>query len=101
MNKPAVWLGYSLDNQDNVTVTGNVTISGLSSGLHNVTVYAEDEFGKRASDPIFFIIAEPEPFPTTQVATASAASLALVSAGLLVYFRRRNHRAEGLSRNLD
>jgi hypothetical protein len=94
VNKPAMWLGYSLDGQDNVTVTGNVTISGLSSGLHNVTVYAEDEFGNRgASETVFFTIAEPEPFPVVPVAAASAASLAVVGVALLAYFRRRSHHA--------
>ena len=90
VNKPAVWLGYSLDGQDNVTITGNVTLSGLSSGLHNVTVYAEDEFGNRgASETVFFTIAEPEPFPTTLVVAASVAAAAVVGMGLFVYFKKR------------
>jgi len=93
VNKAASWIGYSLDGQDNVTVAGNVTISGLASGLHNVTVYAKDEFGNTgASGTIYFTIAkEPEPFPTALVATASAASVAIIGIGLLVYFRKRNH----------
>lgn len=33
--------------------------------------------------------AEPEPFPTTIVITASGASLAVVGIGLLVYFKKR------------
>jgi N-acetylneuraminic acid mutarotase len=44
---------------------------------------------------------EPEPFPVASVAAASVATFAVVGVGLLVYFRRRNHRAERLSRNLD
>ena len=90
VNKPAVWLGYSLDGQDNVTVTGNVTLSGLSSGLHNVTVYAEDEFGNRgASETVFFTIAEPEPFPVAPVAAVSLATAFVVGIGLIVYFKKR------------
>jgi parallel beta-helix repeat protein len=89
VDKPASWMGYSLDGQNNVTITGNVTIAGLSSGLHNVTVYAEDEFGNRcASETVFFTIAEPEPFPVASVAAASAATVAVVSVGLLVYFKK-------------
>ena len=38
VSKSVVWMGYSLDGQDNVTVTGNITLSELSRGLHNVTV---------------------------------------------------------------
>jgi N-acetylneuraminic acid mutarotase len=92
LNKPAVWMGYSLDGDDNVTVTGNTTLSGLSSGLHNVTVYAKDAFENiGASETITFTIAKLEPFPTSLVATASGMSVAIIGIGLLVYFRKRNH----------
>ena len=33
---------YSLDEQANVTIPGNTTLTGLSVGAHNVTVYAWD-----------------------------------------------------------
>jgi hypothetical protein len=90
VNKPAVWMGYSLDGQDNVTVTGNATLSGLTSGLHNITVYARDEFDNvGVSETIKFNISEP--FPTTTVVAASAATVAVVGVGLLVYFKKRKH----------
>lgn len=89
VNKPASWVGYSLDGQDNVTITGNTTITGLFSGLHNVTVYAEDEFGNiGASEVICFSVAE-EPFPAVPVTVASAATIAVAAAVLLVYFKKR------------
>lgn len=31
---------YTLDGQANVTIAGNTTLTGLSAGVHNVTVYA-------------------------------------------------------------
>jgi parallel beta-helix repeat protein len=87
VNKQAVWMGYSLDGQDNVTVTGNVTLSGLSSGLHNVTVYAEDSFGNiGVSETISFSVEIP--FPLTIAATASCASATIIVIGLLVYFKK-------------
>ncbi len=90
MDKPVNWTGYSLDGEQNVTVTGNSTISGLTSGLHNVTVYAKDTFGNMgASETIAFTVAKPEPFPTTVVAATSVAVVAVVGVGLLVYFRKR------------
>ena len=90
VNKPALWLGYSLDGQDNVTITGNTTLGGLSNGLHNVTVYAKDEFENvGASETITFNVQEP--FPAVPVAAASVATVAVVGVGLLVYFRKRNH----------
>jgi hypothetical protein len=87
-------MGYSLDGQDNVTVTGNTTLSDLSSGLHNVTVYARDEFGNTgASETVSFTIAEPETeaLPVVPVAAASAVSVAVVVSVLLVYFKKRRH----------
>ena len=89
VNKPAVWMGYSLDGQDNVTITGNTTLSGLTSGLHSVTVYAKDSFENTgASETITFSVEEP--FPTMLVAVAAVA-VAVGSVGVLVYFRKRNH----------
>ena len=94
VNRPVVWTGFSLDGQDNVTITGNTTLYGLSSGLHNVTVYAKDAFENTGtSETIIFSIAEkpePEPFPTTLV-VASAVSVAIVGTGILIYFRKRHH----------
>jgi hypothetical protein len=87
VNKPVVWMGYSLDCKQNVTVTGNTTLTGLSSGLYNVTVYANDTYGNMgASETIDFTIQEP--FPVVPVAAASVA-VVVVGAGLLVYFKKR------------
>jgi hypothetical protein len=97
INKQASWLRYSLDGQDNVTIAGNTTVSGLPSGLHNVTVYAEDPYGYRvASETVCFTIAEPEPtpeptleaFPVMPVAVASLASIAVLGIGLFLYFKK-------------
>jgi hypothetical protein len=90
VSKSTVWMGYSLDGQDNVTVSGNVTLGELSSGLHNVTVYAEDAFGYvGVSETASFTVTEPEPFPVVPIAVASAASVVVVCVGLLVYFKKR------------
>jgi N-acetylneuraminic acid mutarotase len=92
VNKPALWLGYSLDGQETVTVTGNTTLTGLINGLHNITIYAKDEFENTGTaETIPFTIAkEPEPFPATLVATV-AFSIVAIATGLLVYFRKRKH----------
>jgi N-acetylneuraminic acid mutarotase len=90
VNKPALWMGFSLDGQETVTITGNTTIAGLSNGSHNLTVYANDTFGNAgASQTIQFTINQPEPFPTTQVAAAIAATV--FGAGLLFYLKKRKH----------
>jgi parallel beta-helix repeat protein len=91
LNKAVDWMGYSLDGSDNVTVAGNTTLTGLASGLHNLTVYAKDEFGNTgASETVIFNVAE-EPFPVVPLAAASVAAIAVVSVGLLVYFKKRKH----------
>ncbi|MCJ7560290.1 hypothetical protein MUO79_06690 [Candidatus Bathyarchaeota archaeon] len=88
VDQPTSWMGYSLDGQETVTVIGNTTITGISSGLHNITLYAKDPYGKTgASETISFTIAQP--FPTTLV-IASVVSVAVVSAGLLIYLKKRH-----------
>jgi N-acetylneuraminic acid mutarotase len=92
VDKPVNWIGYSLDGEENVTVTGNFTLTGLSNGLHNVTVYAKDTFENvGASATVTFTVAKPEPFPATLVVTASGVAVAVVGAGLLVYFKKHKH----------
>jgi nitrous oxidase accessory protein len=91
--KPTSWIGYSLDGHDNVTITGNTTLTQLSNGLHKVTVYANDTFGNTgASKTIYFNITEP--FPTILVIAliASVASVIIISMVLLVYFKKRKKR---------
>jgi YVTN family beta-propeller protein/parallel beta-helix repeat protein len=87
------WVGYSLDGLKNVTVIGNTTLTGLSSGLHSVTVYANDTFGNMgASQTVSFTIAKP--FPTVTVAAVSGTVAAVVvAAGLLVYFKKTKRHA--------
>jgi hypothetical protein len=94
-NRLSTWTCYSLDGLDNVTITGNTTLTGLSNGLHNLTVYAKDAFENvGASETVYFTIAEePEPFPTTWIVGA-AAIIAIGGAAALVYFRRTRKTTE-------
>jgi hypothetical protein len=88
LNKPAVWVGYSLDGNDNVTVVGNSTLSGLSAGLHNVTVFAKDDNENvGASETIVFTVA-PEPFLSLTVVIAVAVLVVVVCVGLFLYFKK-------------
>jgi hypothetical protein len=99
VDRSAATLSYSLDGAANVSVTGNTTIAGLSSGAHNVTVYATYPIGNTgASQTVQFAIApeeqepepsEPEPFPTAVVVATSGTTIAFVGLGLLVYFKKR------------
>jgi hypothetical protein len=93
VNKQTSWMSYSLDGQDNVIITSNTTLSGLTSGLHNVTVYAKDTYENTgASQTIIFTIAEkPEPFPTAVVAALSCMTATIIGVGLLVHFKKHKH----------
>ena len=76
---------YSLDGQENVTINGNTTLTGLSEGDHNLTVYATDKAGYVGSETIYFRIA----FLPTTLVIASVVTVAVVGIGLLVYFKKR------------
>jgi hypothetical protein len=88
--KSAKWTRYSLDGQANVTITGNLNLTALATGSHNLTLYIDDLLGNtRPSETIYFTIAEEsEPFPTTLV-MASVITVAVVSTGLIMYFKKR------------
>jgi hypothetical protein len=79
---------YCLDGKENQTVTGNVTLTGLKNGAHNVTFYATDLAGNTAApQTLFFNVDSPESY----IILASVATIALVSfgLGLLLYFKKR------------
>jgi hypothetical protein len=60
-------MGYSLDGEANVTVIGNITLYGLATGLHNITVYAIDSNGlSGGSELVTFTIEQQqmESFPS-------------------------------------
>jgi hypothetical protein len=92
------WVGYSLDNQANVTITGDAVLRDLSYGVHNVTVYANDTMGHiGASEALTFTVDEPEVVQPDAVdgadlfpifAIVSIATVAALSIGLLVYFKK-------------
>ncbi len=57
VNRGTQWMGYSLDNHANVTLTAETKLSGLSEGAHNVTIYANDSLGNMgSSNTVFFSV---------------------------------------------
>jgi hypothetical protein len=90
-NENAVRLEYCLDGQESVSVSGNLTLAGLSEGNHTVTIYGFDEFGNPGtSEAVTFTVAK-EAFPTTLVVAAVAIAV-VVSFGLVAYLLRRKKR---------
>lgn len=90
VDKPTSWIVYSLDGQENATISENRTMQGLSYGTHSMILYANDTVGNvGSSEKVYFSIShEPEPFPTTLI-IAGVASIALVAVVFLIYRRKQ------------
>jgi parallel beta-helix repeat protein len=89
--KSVNWSGYSLDGQKNVTMTGDTTLTGLSSGWHKITIYANDSFGNMAaSKTVTFTML---PFPVATILAISGVSVA-VAVGLFLYFKKFKRKSE-------
>ena len=95
VNRSVDWMGYSLDNQANVTIEGNVTLSGLSSGWHNITVFAKDEYGNVGTSETtpFTVAAAPVSRPPINaIATVGVivVTAVVVCVGLVLFLRKRS-----------
>ena len=94
-DKAVNWTSYSLDGQQNVTITGNSTIANVTSGFHTLTVYSNDTFGNIGiSKTITFTVTLPttehsEPLSIVTIAVVSAIVLTVILAGLVVYLKKR------------
>ena len=74
VNEAVSKIVYALDGQENVTVAGNTTLTGLAVGEHNVTAYAVDAAGNTGtSETVWFSVAEP--FPVVPIAAASGVAI--------------------------
>ena len=86
LNETATWTGYSLDGQETVPFTGNISLTGLAYGQHTITVYTKDAYGNLGASETLHLTVE-APFPTLW----TAALTAIVTAGAvasLLYFKR-------------
>jgi hypothetical protein len=92
VDKSTSWMGYCLDGQANVTLTGNFTLTQLPIGSHTLTVYANDTVGNMGSSlTINFNVAEP--FPTLFVVAVTATIVAVVVIGVLIYLKKQSNRS--------
>ena len=95
VNKAVSQISYSLDGHHNVTAEDNITLTGLSNGLHKVTIYATDTYGNMgASQTVNFTIANQEPFPTATVIVVSIVTVIGVSVGVLVHRKKHNRLSQ-------
>jgi len=84
---------YSLDGNESVALSNGTLVTGLSDGMHNLTVYAEDVFGNEGTSETITFTVSTEAFETSPLVLIAAISIpvAVVSVGLLVYFKKRKH----------
>jgi hypothetical protein len=59
VNEPTDVIGYSIDEQANVTTLGNTTLTGLAEGMHSLIVYANDTSGNTGYTVTYFTVAAP------------------------------------------
>jgi len=90
INEPVTKLAYNLDNGSNITMTGNMTLTDLSLGEHNLTIYAWDATGNvGASETLVFTIAETFPMLTLAIVASSVVIIFLVAFSILLFRRHR------------
>ena len=89
VNKEPSVLKYSIDGQEASILSGNTTLTGLTNGAHNVTIYVWDASGKLGvSECISFNVAKPESF-LTSFSITPIASVAVAGICIMVYLRRQ------------
>jgi hypothetical protein len=85
---------YSLDGGKTVALNGNTTLTGLSIGYHNITVYATNEFDETgASETINFIIASSN-FPTAIFVGLFVTSAIAVGAAFIYVRKMRDTKKQ-------
>lgn len=67
LDKPTSWIGYSLEDVANVTVTGNTTMASVSDGHHKIVVYATDTVGLTGTSRVIFFTVDTTPPNITAV----------------------------------
>ena len=81
ISKEVTMTSYSLDGHENVTFTGDIILTDLSVGEHQLIVFAQNQIGNSvASETIVFTI---KPHPSTLV-IVSLALVGLIGLTLLI-----------------
>jgi len=95
-NEAVNWTGYSLDGRQNVTVTGNSTITGIPNGSHSLVVYANDTLGNMgSSETLTFSVAVPAPVPLVLASAGLGIAVLVVGVGLFYYVKKRLAASRG------
>lgn len=94
VNESELYLRYKLD-ETVVELTGNTTLTNLSQGQHNITIYATDQTGNTAAtETIYFTVTQEAEnqasgYIIVLVAGVSGVAAVIVGIGLFYYFRKK------------
>ena len=93
------WIGYSLDRQNNVTLYGNITLTNLLKGEHNITVYVKDTYGNIGSSQAIVFTTKTESSPiVTYLAMTSIIIIGISTIALLLVRRNRKQVKKSLTK---
>ena len=100
ITETASWIGYSLDEQLNLSISGNTVLSELSQGSHSVTVYARDTAGNTGtSGTTYFNIEVPTPsFPYEW--SIIVIVVVIGASGIIGFFVYRKRKAPAKSESI-
>ena len=88
VNDQASFLSYTLDGQAAVAISGNTTLTGLSVGAHNLTVYVRDSAGLvETSKTVPFTVGAHFP---SEIVFVGVAFAVVASVSFLLYVKRRS-----------
>jgi hypothetical protein len=90
VNELVSQITYSLDGQDKVSIPENTTLTELSNGDHNVTIYATDLAGNTGSETMYFSVEIP--FPIALVLTSVIITVVVVFAVFLLLRKQRQSK---------
>ncbi|MCW4045742.1 MAG: hypothetical protein NWE94_09540 [Candidatus Bathyarchaeota archaeon] len=93
-NKQPLWVSYSLDGQKNVTINGNITLTNLEIGTHQITVYASDLYHNIGVSTTVSFTIRPSAFMTI----IPIAIVAIVCSAISLLLYRRCCKAANLSK---
>ncbi len=88
VNDQACFFSYALDGQQAVAINGNTTLSGLTVGTHNLTVYVRDSAGMgETSQTISFTVQARFP---SEIVFVGVTIAVVASVSSLLFVKRRS-----------
>jgi hypothetical protein len=84
-DEPINWIGYSLDKENNVTISCNATLINLPNGTHTITAYANDTAGNTGHTTVNFTVNLPPTENGRQVIDKNTLTALLIFAFLAAY----------------